>query len=327
VFRRDYSSFRFTNAGSRDRDTTYEQVVTGTQLRLGFPVTEFLSAQVRYGLSREDVSLDESIYFTDSNGDGIQGNSPEDTCDPLIAGRYLCDALGRRLTSSIGYTIAYDTTDSRLRPTRGRRFSVSQDLAGLGGDVKYLRSRFSADQYWRVTRAGFILNASLEGGYIFPFGGEEVRLTDRFYLGQPRMRGFDIRGVGPRVRRTLLDADGNPLEGRDNRSDDAIGGQAYYLGGLELEIPLGASVRELGLRPSAFMDVGALWNVESPELVSSTLFREEFLGDSAKPRMSVGIGVNWNSPFGPFRIDLAKALLKERGDKDTLFQFNVGGQF
>lgn len=328
VFRRDYSSFRFTNAGSRDRDTTYQQVVTGTQLRLGFPVTEFLSAQVRYGLSQEDVSLDRSLYFTDTNGDGIRGNSPEDVCDPLIAGRYLCDALGDRLTSSLGYTIAYDTTDSRLRPTRGRRFTFSQDIAGLGGDVKYIRSRFSADQYWRVTRSGFILNASLEGGYILPFGGDSVRLTDRFYLGQPRMRGFDIRGVGPRVRRTLLDPSGVPLAGRDNRSDDAIGGQAYYLGGLELDIPLGASVRELGLRPSAFIDVGALWDVERPELITnSPLFREEFLGDSAKPRVSVGVGVNWNSPFGPFRIDIAKALLKQPGDKDQLFQFNVGGQF
>ena len=43
--------------------------------------------------------------------------------------------------------------------------------------------------------------------------------------------------------------------------------------------------------------------------------------------MSVGIGVNWNSPFGPFRIDLAKALLSQDGDDEKLFSFNVGTAF
>jgi len=56
-------------------------------------------------------------------------------------------------------------------------------------------------------------------------------------------------------------------------------------------------------------------------------FNEQFFGDTASPRVSVGIGVNWNSPFGPFRIDIAKALLKEPGDDTKLFTFNVGTQF
>jgi outer membrane protein insertion porin family len=52
-----------------------------------------------------------------------------------------------------------------------------------------------------------------------------------------------------------------------------------------------------------------------------------FLGNSAKPRLSVGIGVNWVSPFGPLRIDIAKALMKQDGDETKLFSFNVGTQF
>ena len=59
----------------------------------------------------------------------------------------------------------------------------------------------------------------------------------------------------------------------------------------------------------------------------ATSFTERFFGDSINPRLSVGIGVNWNSPFGPFRIDVAKALLKEPGDDTKLFTFNVGTQF
>lgn len=346
IFRRDYSSF---NRIGEQRNTTYSQVTTGLGVRLGFPITEYWSAQLRYGLSQENVTLDRSIYFSTDPVTGIQ------TCDPLRAGRYLCEAIGNRLTSSIGYSLAFDNLNNRRRPSAGQRLIISQDIAGLGGDVNYIRTRFDGDKYWAIGGKGFVLNAGLEGGYIIPFAGDSIRITDRYYLGQPRFRGFDIRGVGPRVIRTLRVADLTSQavsEDRNARTDDAIGGQAYYLGHLELEIPLGASIRELGLRPSIYADFGALWDVRRPETQSPPNiagvaevkdpvtgviitpgvapqqgFVEQFRGDSPSPRLSVGIGVNWNSPFGPFRVDLAKALLTEDGDATQLFQFNVGGQF
>ncbi len=335
IFRRDLSSFNYSGA-NRNRNTTYHQVTTGFQTRLGFPITEFLAAQLRYGLSQENVTLDKATYYT-ADAFGVRGG-PGSTCDPLIAGRYLCDALGNRLTSSVGFSIAYDNLNNRLRPTAGQRFTVSQDLAGLGGDVKYLRSRLDYVRYHNLG-AGFIANFTLEGGYITPFGGDNIRLTDRFYVGQPRLRGFDIRGIGPRIVRqarpagcVLTDPTTNctPLTGKANRTDDAIGGELYYLGHLEVEIPLGAGARELGLRPSTFIDFGGLGktNFDQKTLITNNnAFAESYKGDSLSPRVSVGAGVSWNSPFGPFRIDLAKALLKQDGDNTTLFQFNVGGQF
>jgi outer membrane protein insertion porin family len=56
-------------------------------------------------------------------------------------------------------------------------------------------------------------------------------------------------------------------------------------------------------------------------------FSEQFRGDTPRPRVSVGFGVNWNSPFGPFRIDIAKALIKAPGDDTKLITFNVGTAF
>ena len=345
IFRRDFNSFRFGLEGARD--TTYQQVTTGFQLRTGLPLTEFWSLSARYGFNIDEVTLDEELFFTPNPETGV----PE--CDPLKAGRFLCDALGRRDSSVFGYSLIFDDLDNRLRPSRGRRLVLSQDLAGLGGNVKYLRTRANIDFFFPLPRR-FILNLGAEVGNIFSYGGDDVNLIDRFYLGEPRFRGFAIRGVGPRVIRKPRNVNDEPFgplnEDRNTWVDDAIGGRNYYLGRAEVEIPLGAGARELGLRPSAFVDIGALWKVDRPQLLNvptrhericvpdpqggescSTVtvpgFQEFFLGDSASPRISVGVGVSWNSPFGPFRFDVARALRKVEGDNTQVFQFNIGTQF
>ncbi|MDT9597684.1 outer membrane protein assembly factor BamA [Sphingosinicella sp. GR2756] len=374
IYRRDYNSFNYINGD--ERNTTYQQVTTGGQIRMGVPLTEYLSLQGRYSLNLEEVSLNRNTFFSDPEGDGIF------TCDPLLAGRYLCDALGERLNSSIGYSLAFSTLNNSLRPTAGERLTLSQDFAGLGGDVHYLRTRINGAKYWGLG-GGFVFSASAEAGYIHSFddstgpGVDPVRLIDRFFLGEPQMRGFDIRGVGPRIQRIPYNDDGTLVTDRKNITDDALGGRAYYLGRIELEIPLSAGIREFGLRPSAFIDVGAVFGVKNPVLqdlkpgdpglfrpalnsdglrlcttggetpVNTPIpagascpagqsiltqaitgpFKEVFLGDTPKPRVSIGFGINWNSPFGPFRIDIAKALIKAEGDDTKLLTFNVGTAF
>ena len=388
IFRRDLNQFNFVN---NNRNTFYEQTSTGFQVRAGVPLTEYWSLQGRYGLTYDQISVGDQ--FRNAAGD----------CDPLLGGRYLCEQLGNRFTSSIGYSLSYNSLNSSLRPTAGTRFAFSQDFAGLGGDVKYLRTTVNAAKYYGLGK-GFVFSLLGEGGYIFSFEGrkpagvDKVRITDRFYLGEPQFRGFDIRGVGPRIQRVSY-SDGTPtqtlLDDRNQIQDDALGGRAYYLGRAELEIPLGAGARELGLRPSIYVQVGSLFKVTRPEptLVFPTLvdpatgrtylgsrftpildangnrqysytdatgvaivtscaagipdaagncngtvanslvqseqtpFIERFLGNSPKPRVSVGAGVNWNSPFGPLRIDVARALIKQQGDDDKLITFNVGTQF
>ena len=384
IYRRDLNSFNFRN---NERNTTFEQSTTGIALRAGVPLTEYVNAIASYTFNYDDVSLDESIYFTDRDGDGVA------TCDPLLASRFLCEAIGKRSSSILGLTFNYNTLNNRLRPTRGETLSWTTEFAGLGGNVKYVRSRLRGGKYWGLG-GGFIFSVTGEGGWIRGLenenvaGQDDVRLTDRFFLGEPQIRGFDIRGVGPRiVRLAYFDDDGDSATPRalqtveealatDQRVDDAIGGKAYYLGRAEIEIPLGSGIREMGIRPSVFLDVGSLFSVRPPllqdfpdgvqrtdasgnplyeqlgadadgnqivELVTSptapdgsanvrsiiagTFFKEVFVGDSPSPRISVGVGVNWNSPFGPFRIDLSHVLKKQVGDDTKLFSFNVGTQF
>ncbi len=431
VYRRDYNNFNYINS---NRNTLYRNATTGMQVRIGLPLTEYMSAVGSYTFNHDDISVDRNQYYSDRL-------SPTLECDPIIAGRYLCDAIGKRTTSLLGLSLIYDTLDNRMRPSRGNAFSVTTEFAGLGGSVKYARLRLNAAKYWPVGK-GFIFSMRGEAGAIASLGRKSdvlngidgVFLTDRFYLGEPTIRGFDIRGVGPRVVRkyfqdsnadgiidglnqrcftaatsttaassviydpsvgcatgaTLLSPDG-VNENRDSWQDDSVGGRYYYLARAEMEIPLGSGAREMGLRPSIFMDAGAVWGVTRPKLesvlVQSTLFfptrntdglplytqidaaelvnsvctatavssvtnpinpnppaclstpnntaqgsfyppfQDFFYGNTIKPRISIGIGVNWNSPFGPFRIDFAKTILKAEGDDTKSFTFNVGTQF
>ncbi len=361
LFRRDYRSFNFIG---NNRNTTYSQTSTGGALRFGFPITEYWSFGGRYSLSNDKLSLDKDTFYT--NG----------TCNPDLAGRYLCDEIGTRLTSLIGVSTIYDDTDG-LHPTRGQRLSISEDFAGLGGDVRYLRTRIDGTKY-RSIGGGWVVSLHGEGGYIAALqkspgpGRDPIRLTDRFF--DPGLRGFDIRGIGPRIQRrnytctdSTTNADQtvtcNAVGFTDAKAitTDAIGGRAYYMGRLELEFPVSSGLKSLGLRPSAFVDVGSLWKVTTPNLTDITTicfraatetvaadqirlapgqgincptgytrndgYKEFFLGNTAKPRLTIGVGVNWVSPFGPLRIDIAKALLKQPGDDTKLFSFNVGTQF
>jgi outer membrane protein insertion porin family len=358
LFYQDYNSFNFVG---NERNQTYGQNRIGGVVRIGFPVTEFVTFGARYSLSQDDITLDESTFFEDVDNDP----TTPDECSPRLAGRYLCQELGKHLTSLVGYNAGYDDTNG-VRATRGQRVIFGQDFAGLGGDVKYLRSRLDATKYFLLPKA-FVLSIHAEGGYIHPLeksegdGQDPIRISDRFF--GPQMRGFDIRGIGPRVERrpyispTELDNDDK------NVVSDALGGRAYYMGRIEIEFPSTSALKNLGIRPSAFVDVGSVWKLTKPLLtdapgicqepdnsdpdtapqtqilapgdtcntgftyVANSGFKESYLGDSIKPRLSVGVGVNWVSPFGPLRIDIAKALLKQDGDETKFFSFNVGTQF
>ena len=352
IYRRDSSSFNFYNA---NRNTTYRNNTTGFQLRAGFPLTENSSLIGRYTLNYEQVTLDQATYY-------ING-----ACSVYLAGQYLCDAIGNRTSSILGASYVYDSLDNRVHPSRGTSFITGLDVAGFGGSVKYARASVNAGHYIPVGR-GFIFSLRGEAGAIHALQNhttnqfqDPVRLTDRFFLGEPQIRGFDIRGVGPRVLREFYTGfdpktgnNGTLNTDRNSQVNDALGGKFYYLGHAELEIPLGSGARELGLRPSVFVDAGAVWSVTAPATVGITKlytdavtgkittidhasngvpnvisqkFLESYVGNSPTPRIAIGIGVNWNSPFGPFRIDIAKALTYVNGDTRKTFSFNVGTQF
>lgn len=274
------------------REANYESVSLGAGLRTAFPITEYIVMSGRYTLRRDKIAIPSNLLGA--------------TRSPFVTNN-----IGTFVTSSVGYGVSYDTLDNRQKPNRGHRAVLNQDVAGLGGNVKYVRTQATYN-YFIPVYGRWIFGVKAEGGHIKGLG-QNVRINDRFFLGNPRIRGFEQAGIGP----------------RDSLTRDALGGNVFYKGTLELYIPLGSGARELGIEASAFIDAGALFNVDlNSSLVNpDTGATHTVVGDTVKPRVSAGVGFTWMSPFGPFRVDFAKAIMSNEFDKTEFFQFNIGTRF
>ncbi|MBK8175744.1 MAG: outer membrane protein assembly factor BamA [Rhodospirillales bacterium] len=218
---------------------------------------------------------------------------------PSDASIYVQAAEGKETYSEVSHSLTYDRRDSKINPTEGYYSKLTTDVAGLGGSAKYVRNRVDAGYYYPLSEK-IVASLSGSGGYVHGLG-DDVKLLDRFFIGGNEVRGFSTDGIGPR------DAD----------TDDALGGQLFYASSLQLTFPLGLP-QELDIRGRVFTDVGSSWDLpESGPLVQ----------DSSAPRMSVGTGLTWVSPFGPLGIDLGFAVLKESYDKTEILRLNFGTRF
>jgi outer membrane protein insertion porin family len=209
------------------------------------------------------------------------------------------DEEGTTLRSSVAHTLSWDRRDRRFDPTDGFMVSLNNQLTGLGGDVHYLRNSLEATQYFPIA-GDLTLSVGGEVGFMFGLG-ENTRVSDRFLIGGDSFRGFDFGGVGP----------------RDEVTKDALGGERYYKGTVELSFPLGLP-EEFDIRGRVFADTGAVWSADSAGAT---------VQDSTAPRLSVGPGVSWNSPFGPVNLDLGFAIVKEDFDETRILSFSFGTQF
>jgi len=223
--------------------------------------------------------------------------------------------------SSVGYTIAYDTRNIPNSPTDGIFASFSQDLAGLGGDVNYIRSVVDARGYYPITNK-ITLVGRAQGGSVTGWGGKDVRLTDLFFKGGETIRGFERAGYGPR------DACENPVT-KDRVSGctrDSLGGELFWATTAEVRFPFPFVPDSIGMQGAFFVDAGSLW--EPGALALDAVNQEgSFILDSATVRMSTGFSLIWQSPLGPLRADVAQALLKADFDKTEVFRFGASTNF
>jgi outer membrane protein insertion porin family len=271
----------------------FQQFSYGGSLRAGYQLTENLRQTLKYTARSDDI--------TDVQSD---------------ASLFIALEQGTHLTSSVGQVLLYDRRDNRVDPTSGWYASIGNDFAGVGFGVEYVRNKISAGYYYPVA-PGWVLSLTGEAGDIFGWGGQQVLLQDRFFVGGDNLRGFAPAGIGP----------------RDLISDDALGGNKYYTGSLTETVPLGLP-KELGLTGRVWTDFGSLWGNDQKNLIltPSQLAlqpngQQPQIADIAALRVSAGIGVSWASPVGPVRIDLGLPIKRESFDQTQFFRVSFGTKF
>src|SRR5690606_30557944 len=169
-------------------------------------------------------------------------------------------------------------------PTQGIRAELKQDFAGLGGDVKFIRTTGDARFYQEVF-PDIVGVLRLQGGHIAGWGGGDLRFLDQFQMGPNLVRGFRTNGIGPRDL-TL------------NTTQDSLGGTMYWGASLEFQIPLYFIPKDIGIKAAVFADAGSVWNYKGPTAFTSGGITETmtFVDENAV-RASVGAGLIWDSPF------------------------------
>jgi outer membrane protein insertion porin family len=271
-------------------EASFETASVGGGLQLGFPVSDNASLGLRYTVRNDEVRT-----FAGAN-DAIRAQS------------------GSRLTSMAGYTLRWDRRNDPFRATRGFDVAISQDFAGIGGDVRFIRTELDGGVY-RGLFPEVIASFTGTAGYISEWGGDEVVINDRFFKGGSTFRGFEVAGLGPRI------AQFNSTTGELLQSGDALGGQFYAIGTTELTFPTGLP-EQYGIRGSLFADFGTVGVIDDDLTVSQGEIR-----DDLSLRASAGLSVHWRSPFGPIRFDFSEVLASEEYDKTETFRFSTSTRF
>jgi len=248
--------------------TEYDYETLGGGPRISYPFWEYWRWFVAYRLSQDKVSH-------------VHGASET----------LLRDQIGTTITSLVSLSLARDNRDNVASPTKGGLTSLSLDVAGLGGDNRYLKAIVSQN-YFHELWFGHILSGRGEVGYGVGFGTQDLPVFERFYLGGPNsVRGWKFRQI-------------SPLDGSGLR----IGGTSEILGNLEYIIPL-----PFNFRVAVFLDSGNAFGFGT-KLSDGLLW-------------AAGAGIRWNSPFGPLRLDYGFKLNPRKGEDPGAVQFSVGSPF
>ncbi len=254
-------------------ESNYDMDTYGGRVRFGWNYTDDLSQQLRYTLKEDKIKNVNS------------------------ASKYIQREQGKSVDSVIGQTLVYDKRDDMMKPREGYYLSFGNDVSGLGGDDKYLK--FDTKAYKFYTLADYYtFKFFINGGYVTGYGGEDVRLSQRYFLGGNTMRGFESGGISA----------------RDKYTKDALGGNWMVWGGAELAFPLGLD--ELGIRGRTFVDVGTTGKPDNID--------DNDVNYSSSPRVAVGFGFEWTSPMGKIDIDFGFPVVKQKYDETEVFRLNFG---
>ncbi len=293
----------------------FTQESTGAVVTFGYPLAGFTRLFTNYSYEQVRVTEISDIYL-----------------DPLVLTRnpYLRDSLligqgGERVISKVTPSLVHNTVDNPITPTTGKRFTLSIDLAGLGGNTNFYKPTVEGVWYIRQNnRMSLGFRGMFE--YIHSFSGaKELPIFERLFLGgEYSVRGFDLRTIGPR----------DPVTGL------VLGGNKSILFNIEELITIAGPVRLV-----LFYDAGQVQ--AGPEIIGPAPFTPEgqFFGTFRREgqnfafegfKTSTGAEIRFFMPVlnVPFRLIFAYNPRREgvldnqlQPQKAFQFRFAVGSTF
>ncbi|MDC1252424.1 outer membrane protein assembly factor BamA [Amylibacter sp.] len=246
--------------------------------KFGFPLSRDSALTATYSYNEEKVIL------TSASG----------LLSPLIEAD-----TGDKKKSAIILDYRLDKTNSVVTPTAGFKFDISQEINGIGGDVSYQKSGLDFKTYSTFLRDDIVLSSSLSSGMII---GDDANISNRFFLGGDRLKGFRNQGIGP----------------FDKIYNDPLGGKFFTSVNLEASFPIGVP-EEYGIFGGVFFNAGSLWGLDNTD--------SGRIDDSSNIRAAAGVSFFWDTVIGPLRFNFSRPIKKETYDVIENFRFTVDTRF
>ncbi|HEV7345311.1 MAG TPA: outer membrane protein assembly factor BamA [Devosia sp.] len=261
----------------------YGSQSTGGQFRLGVPLTSDVSGTVFAGLERK-VIID---------------NKPDDS--RLVAdGQEFYKAF-------VGYTLTYNTLDDGKKPTEGLLATFSQQY--IGWDHSLIRSEARARYFVPVIEdSGIVASLRGQAGVVNDLSGNGVHAVEAFSVGSQLIRGFEGRGLGPRIQ-----------------NGEYLGAVAYAGLSAEVQFPIPGVPESYGISGALWADAAWIDGVNVPRLDAGNMVDPNSV--DVPWRTSIGASLIWDSPFGPLRGDFAHVLNKSTSDRTQVFQLTMSTLF
>jgi outer membrane protein insertion porin family len=288
VYRRDRNTAKLRGIG------TYNTYSYGGGVNFGIPLseTDFLN----FGVTLDFTELE----LTDRS--------------PTLYKDYCNKALneGSCNADSLEFTVGIktDTRDNVLVPTEGMLTMYNATLTAPVLDLQYFKLNASSEYYKPLDKnKKYTLKLRGSLGYAQEYGGEDYPFFKNFFMGGVRtVRGYRTSSIGPKY-----------FNSTSNRWFTTGGTTSVNLSA-ELYFPIPGVKDNQAFRLSTFIDAGGVFS-DNESLTASDQYQK------GEMRYSYGLGVMWNSPFGPLQLSVAEPINDDSTDRVQRFQFGMGSSF
>jgi outer membrane protein insertion porin family len=252
----------------------------------------------------EDLNLGLQYLIKNSDVYGVKDTASD----------YINERKGKTTSSVITYKLSLDKRNLINNTTDGYYLLLSQSVAGIGGDKKFVSTElltyfYKTLFYWNDSyddRDAIVFAIKNNAGYIAGYGNYSLRIDDRFFITD--IRGFEtIDGISPR-----------------DTKGKAIGGDMYWVGNAQVEVPI-RFIKDLELSGHFFVDYGTLKSIQDVTINNVSVIDANT--NLNKIRLSTGIGFTLNTSIAPLTIDLSMPLIYDSKDVLNKISFSMSKRF